>query len=221
MSVQKTQCEIQCIYSGYAMSSDDFNNLIFKDMKFPQSKKNDLNSNVFAYDRWQRRLPKVSRARVPALRREFHSQALYKLLEWLKYCTVFLGQDNNKSVVIRLLFATRVVRYHSPNQLDQNGAHTGLWHPDEADLARLEEFRKFVEPLGGRINVDKLEFTATKDRGWCVSFAFFWMRLSMPTLKRIGYLSDLHSFLCFCCHCSHNCYIPAMSLQYEIWIAAV
>lgn len=43
------------------------------------------------------------------------------------------------------------------NQLDQNG-------PDEADLARLEEFRNFVEPLGGRINVDKLESTATKDR---------------------------------------------------------
>lgn len=84
---------------------------------------------------------------------------------------MFLGPKNDEDIV-RLLFATRVVRYQSPDQLDQNGPYSGLWHPNEADLAYLEEFRKFIEPLGGRIDVDKLEFTAINDKGWCVLFLF-------------------------------------------------
>lgn len=67
MSDQKIQREIQCIYSGYAMSSDNFNHLIYRDLKLPQSKKKSTKSNVFVYDRWQRSLPKASRAPVPVL----------------------------------------------------------------------------------------------------------------------------------------------------------
>ncbi|KAE9403942.1 hypothetical protein BT96DRAFT_973532 [Gymnopus androsaceus JB14] len=147
MSDEKIQREIQCIYSGFAMSARDFNDFVFRDLKLPLSKKKTTKLNIFVYDGWQRGLPKDSKARAPVLR-------------------VFFGRKDNKIVIVHILFVTIVVRYQSPDQLDQNGPYRDLWYPNETDLAHLEEFRKFVEPLGGRIDVDKLEFTAKKDKGW-------------------------------------------------------
>ena len=59
----------------------------------------------------------------------------------------------SEEVIEKVFFPVRFVRYTSEEQLVRNEENKLLWEPNETDKAMLDEFVRFVESKGGKLDL--------------------------------------------------------------------